>query len=302
MLLLTVRLRRAIKSPTVPPRRRQHPSWARAAPSRPRFAGRLMGSGLVSGYGSLRTCQGLSLSSSCPNPPLAINSHLHIIPKHVILCARHLPAGRAGTFHVLSACRSPLRKPSLPPSPTSPPPAAKLISSFTPLLHGGSPSSCSAARIGTASCRDMLFTQLQPKNLAPFPTEHTYQLPTSAGGSSVLEQHQAAAVKARGRSLPDSAHPVPVSQNKSGVSKSHSGSREHRFVRRAKAQHLCPGMDRVAWTCHLPSHTGITPPFTWVPGGKTQQRLGGLTRGRRIRGRGSLTRTERPGGLVALRE
>lgn len=43
----------------------------------------LRGTAIAYGCGSPEVCQGLSLSSSCPNLRLAMNSHLHIIPKHV---------------------------------------------------------------------------------------------------------------------------------------------------------------------------------------------------------------------------
>lgn len=145
------------------------------------------GAGMVSGYGSPRARQGLSLASSCPNPPLAENSHLHVIPKHVTLRVRRLPwAGQAP-----SLCSLPVAGPfASPPYPLPRPHLLQppsVISSFTPLLPAASPCGCSAAgRTGTVSCRDTLSTQSQPKNLAVFPTKHIYQLPTSAGGSSVL--------------------------------------------------------------------------------------------------------------------
>lgn len=54
------------------------------------------GVGMAYGCGSPEVCQGLSLSSSCPNLRLAMNSHLHVIPNTSPLC-RHLPVGRDGT-------------------------------------------------------------------------------------------------------------------------------------------------------------------------------------------------------------
>lgn len=132
------------------------------APSRLHFASHLVGAGAVSGSGSPRIRQDLSLSSHA-KPLLAVNSHLYVIPKHVTLCTHHLPGGRAGT-----SCPLPVAQPFVsPPCPFPPliPSSHRVISSFTPLLPGRSPSSM-------VSCHDMLLTQPQPKNLALFPTEH----------------------------------------------------------------------------------------------------------------------------------
>lgn len=132
------------------------------APSWPHFVGHPVGAGAVSGSGSPRIRQGLSLSSHA-KPPLAVNSHLYIIPEHITLCTHHLPRGRAGT-----SCPLPVAQPFVsPPCPFPPliPSNHRVISSFTLLLPGRSPSSM-------VSCHDMLLIQPQPKNLVPFPNEH----------------------------------------------------------------------------------------------------------------------------------
>lgn len=105
------------------------------APSRLHFAGHLVGAGAVSGSGSPRIHQGLSLSSHA-KPPLAVNSHLYVIPKHPP------PPRGQGRYLMSSACCSTLCEPSVPlptPHPLQPQSYLLLYAPSTwkiPLQHG----------------------------------------------------------------------------------------------------------------------------------------------------------------------
>lgn len=60
---------------------------------------------------------------------------------------------------------------------------------------------------------------------------------------------------------------VPVNQDESGVRADKSIGLSTRQSHSISA----PGMKCIPWIHRLPIPTGITPPFTWVPGGKIQQ-------------------------------
>lgn len=107
--------------------------------------------GIAYGCGGPEVCQGLSLSSSCPNLQLAMNSHPHVIPKHVTSVLPP-PCGRGRHIQVCSADQI----------------SSSFIPSFTPLLPGASPL---RQRTSTDSCLDTLLTQSHTKNLAVFPTK-----------------------------------------------------------------------------------------------------------------------------------
>lgn len=80
---------------------------------------------MVCGCGSPEVCQGLSLSSSCPNLLLATQSHPHVIPKHSAPC---------GLGRHIQVCSADLI-------------SSRFISSLTPLLPGASPSGRGPAQI-----------------------------------------------------------------------------------------------------------------------------------------------------------